>query len=144
MRKGSSYNAYLVWDKKRTDRYGFEAFAGEFIDGLKKEIDLRDIDYIVANHAEIDHSGALPALLRQIPDTPVYCTANAWLNLSKGIIIRLKFYHGQNAIRWISVIKQAEHLWRPMLHWPDSMFVYLTGYEHTVFQRCVRPTLCRN
>ena len=44
---------------------------------LKKEIDLKEIDYIVINHGEIDHSGALEALLNEIPDTPVYCTANA-------------------------------------------------------------------
>ena len=33
------------------------------------------IDFIIANHAEIDHSGALPALMERIPDTPVYCAA---------------------------------------------------------------------
>jgi len=133
VRKGSSYNAYLVRDKKNVliDTV-WRPFAGEFIDGLKKEIDLRDIDYIVANHAEIDHSGALPALLRQIPDTPVYCTANAVKSL-KG------HYHqdwnfitvktgdtldiGENKLIFVEA---------PMLHWPDSMFVYLTG-ENILF-----------
>ena len=34
------------------------------------------IDYIIANHGEVDHSGALAALMREIPDTSIYCTAN--------------------------------------------------------------------
>ncbi|XNM79361.1 hypothetical protein ACLK1U_15290 [Escherichia coli] len=49
---------------------------------LRNEIDLADIDYIVINHAEEDHAGALTELMAQIPDTPIYCTANAidWIN----------------------------------------------------------------
>jgi anaerobic nitric oxide reductase flavorubredoxin len=52
-------------------------FSSEFVENLQKEIPLEKIDYIVANHAESDHSGALPELMRHIPDTPIYCTANA-------------------------------------------------------------------
>jgi flavorubredoxin len=43
---------------------------------LKKTIDLKKIDYIIMNHSEADHSGALPELMKLIPDTPVCCTAN--------------------------------------------------------------------
>ncbi|MDI8993153.1 hypothetical protein MJI20_31375, partial [Salmonella enterica subsp. enterica serovar Anatum] len=42
---------------------------------LRSEIDLADIDYIIINHAEEDHAGALTELMAQIPDTPIYCTA---------------------------------------------------------------------
>ena len=52
----------------------WKPFDDEFVANLKKEIDLKDIDYIVMNHNENDHSGALPALMREIPDTPIYCT----------------------------------------------------------------------
>ena len=48
----------------------------EFVENLKKEIDLNDIDYIIVNHGEVDHPD-LPALMTEIPDTPIYCTANA-------------------------------------------------------------------
>ena len=41
---------------------------------LKKEIDLNKIDFIVANHAECDHSGSLVELMKEIPNTPIYCT----------------------------------------------------------------------
>jgi len=44
------------------------------VNNLAKEIDLKKIDYIIANHSEIDHSGALPELMEAIPGTPIYCT----------------------------------------------------------------------
>src|SRR3989339_601273 len=75
--RGTSYNSYLVKDRKIAliDTV-WMPFAREFIDNLAAEIDLGKIDYIIANHAEIDHSGALPELMRRIPDKPIYCTAN--------------------------------------------------------------------
>ena len=73
--KGSSYNSYLIRDQKTVlmDTV-WKPFDEEFVASLKREIDLKDIDYIVMNHNENDHSGALPALMREIPDTPIYCT----------------------------------------------------------------------
>ena len=85
--KGSSYNSYLIRDKKTVlmDTV-WKPFDDEFVANLKKEIDLKDIDYIVMNHNENDHSGALPALMREIPDTPIYCT-------KKGEAILRGLYH---------------------------------------------------
>jgi len=126
--KGSSYNSYLIQEEKTVliDTV-WAPFAEEFVDNLKKEIDLSKIDYIVANHGETDHSGGLPALMKQIPDTPVYCTANAVKSL-KG-----QYHHDWN----FHVVKTGDKLdvgngkelifvEMPMLHWPDSMATYLT------------------
>lgn len=126
--KGSTYNSYLIKEEKNVliDTV-WQPFAKEFVANLKKEIDLKKIDYIIANHAEIDHSGALPELMREIPDTPIYCTKNA-LDSIKG------HYHQD----WnFQVVKTGDALEigngkklifveAPMLHWPDSMFEYLT------------------
>ena len=59
--RGSSYNSYLVEDEKTAliDTV-WTPFADEFVGRLAEEIDLENIDYIIANHAEPDHSGALP------------------------------------------------------------------------------------
>jgi len=106
----------------------WKPFAEEFVANLKKEIDLKDIDYIVANHGEIDHSGALPELLREIPGTPVYCTAAGVKSL------RGQFHEDWN----FQTVKTGDKLdlgggkelifvEAKMLHWPDSMFCYLTG-----------------
>ena len=76
--KGSTYNSYLIMEEKVAliDTV-WKPFDKEFVANLEKEIDLNKIDFIIANHAEIDHSGALPALMEKIPNTPIYCTANA-------------------------------------------------------------------
>jgi len=75
--KGSTYNSYLIRDQKTVliDTV-WSPFAVEFVQNLKAELPLTEIDYIIANHSESDHSGALPELMRHIPDTPIYCTAN--------------------------------------------------------------------
>ena len=75
--RGSSYNSYLIKeDKVALIDTVWKPFSKEFIENLAQDIDLNKIDYIIANHAEIDHSGALPELMRHIPDTPIYCTKN--------------------------------------------------------------------
>lgn len=131
--KGSSYNSYLVRDKKTVliDTV-WQPYDKEFVTRLKEEIDLNEIDYIIANHGEVDHSGALPELLREIPGTPIYCTA-------KGASILKGHYHED----WNFVtVKTGDKLdigesklifvEAPMLHWPDSMFTYMTG-ENILF-----------
>jgi anaerobic nitric oxide reductase flavorubredoxin len=76
--RGSSYNSYLIRDEKTVliDTV-WGPYAKEFVGNLKREIDLNQIDYIISNHGEPDHSGALPELLKHIPNVPIYCTANA-------------------------------------------------------------------
>lgn len=131
--KGSTYNSYLIRDEKVAliDTV-YRPFAEEFVKGLREEIDLSDIDYIVANHGEIDHSGALPELMKHIPHTPVYCTANGMKSL-KG------HYHGDwnfVTVKTGDTLDLGETKLRfveaPMLHWPDSMFCYLSG-ENILF-----------
>src|SRR5690606_32613738 len=82
--KGSSYNSYLIKDEKTVliDTV-WQPFAKEFVANLKKEIKLSQIDYIIMNHSEIDHSGALVELMKEIPDTPIYCT-KAGVGIIKG------------------------------------------------------------
>lgn len=125
--KGSSYNSYLIRDEKTAliDTV-WQPFDKEFVAKLKQEIDLKKIDYIIANHGEIDHSGALCELLREIPNTPVYCT-------EKGAQILKGQYHenwnfvtvktGDTLVLGKSILIFIE---APMLHWPDTMFTFMT------------------
>lgn len=126
--KGSSYNSYLIQEEKTVliDTV-FQPFSKEFVDNLAKEIELKSIDYIIMNHAEPDHSGAIAELLRQIPGTPVYCTENGVKSL-KGQ------FHGDWNFKTVKTGdkldlgngKELIFIQAPMLHWPDSMFCYLT------------------
>jgi flavorubredoxin len=126
--KGSTYNSYLIEEEKTVlvDTV-WMPFADEFVENLQKEIDLNKIDYIIANHGEVDHSGSLPALMKHIPNKPIYCTANA-----------VKSLKGQYHQDWdFHVVKTGDKLdigngkelifvEMSMLHWPDSMATYLT------------------
>lgn len=125
--KGSSYNSYLIRDEKTVliDTV-WHPFSKEFVSKLKQEIDLDKIDYIIMNHSEPDHSGALLDLMKEIPSTPIYCTKNG-MKIIKG------HYHqdwnfvevktgdtldiGKNKLTFIEA---------RMLHWPDTMFTYMS------------------
>ncbi len=125
---GSTYNSYLVQEEKTVliDTVWLP-YGEEFVENLANIIDLNQIDYIVVNHGEVDHSGALPTLMKHIPDKPIYCTSNA-----------VKSLKGQYHQDWnYQVIKTGDKLdigngkelifiEMPMLHWPDSMATYLT------------------
>ncbi|MBQ3731045.1 MAG: MBL fold metallo-hydrolase, partial [Muribaculaceae bacterium] len=128
--RGSSYNSYLIRDQKNVlIDTSWLPYSREFVANLKKEIDLNQIDYIVMCHNEIDHSGALVDLMREIPDTPIYCTAKGeaiirghyhkdwnFVNVKTGDTLEL----GETTLTFIEAT---------MLHWPDTMFCYLSGEE---------------
>lgn len=126
--RGSSYNSYLIKEEKIAliDTV-WTPFAKEFVENLAKEVDLKKIDYVIANHAENDHSGALPLLMKQIPDVPVYCTKNGVKSL-KGLYHQdWNFKIVKTGDRLSLGSKELIFIEAPMLHWPDSMFTYLTG-----------------
>ena len=125
--RGSSYNSYLVRDEKTVliDTV-WSPFAKEFVTTLMKEIPLEEIDIIVANHAERDHSGALPELMENIPDTPIYCTSNG-ISSFKGHFHKDWNFKIVKTGDTVSLgAKELIFIEAPMLHWPDSMFCYLT------------------
>ena len=125
--RGSTYNSYLIReDKTALVDTVWKPFAGEYVENLAAEIDLRQIDYVIANHAEIDHSGALPELMSRIPDTPVYCTANGVKSLKGHFHKDWNFRTVKTGDRLLLGSKELIFVEAPMLHWPDSMFCYLT------------------
>ena len=125
--RGSSYNSYLIKeDKVALVDTVWMPFAKEFVENLAREIDLKKIDYIIANHAEIDHSGALPELMRHIPDTPIYCTKNGVKSLKGHYHQDWNFQVVKTGDKLSLGNKELIFVEAPMLHWPDSMFCYLT------------------
>lgn len=125
--KGSSYNSYLVRDKKTAliDTV-WTPFANEFIEKLSAEIDLDRIDFVIANHAEPDHSGALQALMERIPEKPVYCTHNGIKSLKGHYHKDWNFIPVKTGDKLSLGKKDLVFIEAKMLHWPDSMFCYLT------------------
>lgn len=126
--RGSSYNSYLVRDEKiALIDCVWTPFAKEFVANLKKELDLNTIDYIIANHGEPDHSGALPELMKEIPNTPIYCTANAMKSLKGQYHQDWNFVPVKTGDKLSLGSKEFVFVEARMLHWPDTMFTYLTG-----------------
>jgi anaerobic nitric oxide reductase flavorubredoxin len=126
--RGSSYNSYLIKEEKVAliDTV-WKPFSKEFIENMAQEIDLKKIDYIIANHAESDHSGALPELMRRIPETPIYCTKNGVKSLKGHYHQDWNFQVVKTGDKLSLGSKELIFVEAPMLHWPDSMFCYLTG-----------------
>ncbi len=126
---GSSQNAYLIREEKNVliDTVWSE-HDNEFLTNLKQEIDLKDLDFVVCNHGEVDHSGALPALLSERPDLPIYCSANAVQSLVG------QYHHPEWNFQKVKTGdsvdigngKKLVFVDMKMLHWPDSMATYLT------------------
>ncbi len=126
--RGSSYNSYLIREEKTAliDTV-WKPFAKEYVENLSHEIDLKKIDYVIANHAENDHSGALPLLMQQIPDVPIYCTKNGVKSLTGLYHQDWNFQVVKTGDKLSLGSKELVFIEAPMLHWPDSMFTYLTG-----------------
>ena len=126
--RGSTYNSYLIREEKTAliDTV-WVPFAKEFVGNLSRLLDLSKIDYVIANHAESDHSGALPELMRHIPETPIYCTANGVKSLKGHYHKDWNFHIVKTGDRLSLGGKELVFIEAPMLHWPDTMFCYLTG-----------------
>ncbi|MFW5484559.1 MAG: MBL fold metallo-hydrolase, partial [Spirochaetaceae bacterium JB067] len=126
--EGSTYNSYLIREQKTVliDTV-YRPYSDLFVRNLEHEIGLNSIDAVVVNHGEVDHSGALVALMERIPDVPIYCTAKGVDSL-QGQYHKEWNYHVVKTGDTLDVGngKQLVFVEMTMLHWPDSMATYLT------------------
>ncbi len=125
--KGTTYNAYLIKEQKTAlIETVWKPFSKEFLNNLEKEIDLNQIDFIIANHAEMDHSGALPLLMEKIPDKQIYCTTNGIKSIKGHYHKDWNFHPVKTGDKIDLGGKELIFIEAPMLHWPDTMMCYLT------------------
>ncbi len=119
--RGTTYNAFLIIDEKitliDTVKQGFFA---EMMERISTVIDPEKIDYIISNHAEPDHSGALPEAIAAIKPEKVFASMMGAKTL--------KAYYGID----VEIAKEPISLGQgnlsfvetKMLHWPDSMISF--------------------
>jgi flavorubredoxin len=125
--RGSTYNAYLIKDEKTVliDTV-WEPLTDRFIENLSEVVDPSTIDYVIMNHLEPDHSGALPTIMQYSPNATIFVSKKGQESINR-------YYHNND---WnIQVVSNGESLSigkqeltfveASMLHWPDSMFTYL-------------------
>lgn len=124
---GTTYNAYLVLDEKKTlfDTVS-KSTTSEMLDRIREVTDPESIDYIVVNHAEPDHSGALPELIRTIKPEQIFCSKMCLKSLSAHYDVTDWPLVGVEPGRTISLgARTTTFMETRMLHWPDSMFSYI-------------------
>lgn len=125
--KGTTYNAYLVMDEKIAlfDTVKKEHSA-ELLHHIRQLVDPQKIDYLIVNHVEMDHSGALPEIVALVKPEKIFCS-----KMGKKAIEA--HFHPTG---WpLEVVesgasislgeKTVQFLETRMLHWPDSMFSYI-------------------
>jgi flavorubredoxin len=125
--RGATYNAYLVRDEKTALIDTVKGpFAEELLRNVASLVDPASVDYIVCNHAELDHSGALPQVLRALPQATLLCDKKCAAALTAHFDtaawkIRV-VAHGET----VSLGRRTLHfIETPMVHWPESMFTYV-------------------
>ena len=131
---GVSYNSYVVADEKvaliDTVEHDFQ---GEYLDNIHEAIGDREIDYLIVNHMEPDHSSLTAYMLEKYPQMKIVANAKT--------VPMLKGYYGTDEDR-ILVFKDGESLslggctlnfhMVPMVHWPETMVTWLPE-EGTLF-----------
>jgi flavorubredoxin len=125
--RGTSYNAFLVIDEKVALIDTVKApFADQLIGNISQIIDPKQIDVVISNHTEMDHSGALPHIMQRVgEDKPIYCSKMGAKNLA-GHFTTPWNYHPVKDGETLSLGKRTlTFLETRMIHWPDSMFTYL-------------------
>jgi flavorubredoxin len=124
---GSTYNAYLIRDEKNAVIDGVKGpFLDKYLDHIRALAPLESIEYIICNHAEPDHSSALPGAMEACPNAVMVCNAKCKDALEK--------HYDTSGWKWhivedgdrISLGKRTlQFINTPMVHWPESMFTYV-------------------
>ncbi|MBU0992543.1 MAG: flavodoxin domain-containing protein [Proteobacteria bacterium] len=124
--KGTTYNAYLVMDEKIVLIDTVKApFTKKLLENISKIVDPKQIDFLISNHAEADHSGGLPEVMKEIGiDKPVYCSKLGEKNLRRHFGEGLNYQPVENKSEMTTGKRKLLFLETRMLHWPDSMFTY--------------------
>ncbi len=125
--QGTTYNSYLVVGSEKTALVDtmYPKKIHELIDKLDAE-GIKKVDYIIANHGEQDHSGALPTLVAKYPDAKIVTNAKC-----KDIVQNLlhldeeKFHVVGDGDELSLGDKTVKFILAPWVHWPDTMFSYL-------------------
>lgn len=125
-RYGTTYNSYFInAEKKVIIETAKDKYTKEYINKVKSVVNPEEIDYIIMNHTEPDHSGSVNALLEIAPNATVVATKTG-IRFLKAITNR-EFDHiivndgdeldlGNKKLKFITA---------PFLHWPDAMYTYL-------------------
>jgi len=124
---GTSYNAYLIQGSDKTALIDtVEPEMSHILLSRLKQLGVERIDYIIANHAEQDHSGTLPQILAQHPQAQVVCTPKCMnMLLDLGLAPEDRFLSVEDGTTLSLGDRTLEFIHAPWVHWPETMLTYL-------------------
>jgi len=124
---GTSYNSYLIKGSDKTTLV--DTVDPAMTDVLMRhlnQLEIKKIDYVVANHAEQDHSGSLPHVLEKYPEAKVVCTPRCKDFLIDLLMIPEGKFITVNDKDTIPLGNRTlEFIHAPWVHWPETMLTYL-------------------
>lgn len=124
---GTSYNSYLVRGSEKTALIDtVDPHLEDDLLGNLKDMKVDKIDYIISNHAEQDHSGAIPSVLKLYPEAKVVTNERCKNMLMDLLPIAEEKFIIVNDRETLSLgDKTLEFILAPWVHWPETMFTYL-------------------
>ena len=123
---GTTYNSFFInADKKAIVEVAKEKFWDTYLQKLTSVTDPADLQYIILNHTEPDHSGSLRNLLRLAPSATVVGSGNAIRYLEDIVNTPFRSLVVKDGDTLDLGNKTLKFFSAPNLHWPDSMFTYL-------------------
>jgi flavorubredoxin len=123
--EGTSYNAYLVQGSEKTALV--DTVDPAKLDVLMAQLDAVDhLDYLVAQHAEQDHSGSIPAVLARYPDAVLVTNPKAKELLQEHLDIADDRFRTVADGETLSLgDKTLRFIYLPWVHWPETMGTYI-------------------
>ncbi len=124
---GTSYNAYLIQGSEKTALIDtVEPEMSHILFSRLNQLGLERIDYVIANHAEQDHSGTLPQILAQHPQAQVICTPKCkTMLLDLGLAPEGRILTVDDGATLSLGDRTLEFIHAPWVHWPETMLTYL-------------------
>lgn len=125
--RGISYNSYFIDDEKTAVLDTVDSVIRDvFMDNVSHLLHGRQLDYIVINHMEPDHSGSLLALARAYPEAKIIATPQAQKMIGQYFHVPLKdrFLSTDEKLEISLGTHHLRFLKAPMVHWPEVTFTY--------------------
>lgn len=124
---GTSYNSYLIKGSEKTALIDtVDPVMSAFLFDSLNELRVENIDYIIANHAEQDHSGTLPQVLKKYPAAKILCTPKCKEFLIELLVLPEDRFTTVNDRETVSLgDRTLEFIYAPWVHWPETMLTYL-------------------
>jgi flavorubredoxin len=125
--EGTSYNSYLIQGSEKTVLIdAVDESMADVLQGNLSALGIKRIDYIVAQHAEQDHSGSLKRMLDLYPDAKVLGSAKCLdLLMLFGLVGQDRVKEVKDGEKISLGDKSLQFIIAPWVHWPDTIFTYL-------------------